>query len=209
MQNHWEKVYQRNAPDELGWYEKIPEPSLNLIRECKLKTDSAILLAGAGTTNLIDALLEEGYTNIIANDISSTAIAKQKERLGDQGMENIRWIVDDLTNPGLLDSLDQIDLWHDRAVLHFFIEKDLQENYFNLLRKLLRSGGYVIIAAFSLEGAEKCSGLPVRRYNSQMISENLGRSFELIDSFDYIHRMPNGEDRKYVYTCFQKKADPL
>lgn len=204
MQKHWEKVYQRYAPDELGWYEKIPEPSIKLIRKCKLQTYSSILLAGAGTTTLIDALLEEGFNNIIANDISSTSIAKLKERLGDRGKQNIRWIVDDLTNPGLLDSLDQIDLWHDRAVLHFFNERAMQEKYFNLLRKLVKSGGYVIIAAFNLEGAEKCSGLPVHRYNSQMLSDRLGKSFELLDTFDYTHKMPNGEDRKYVYTRFQK-----
>jgi hypothetical protein len=64
MKSHWEKVYQRNREDQLGWYEEVPEPSLNLIAECHLEKDSNILIVGAGASTLIDKLLARGYSGL-------------------------------------------------------------------------------------------------------------------------------------------------
>jgi hypothetical protein len=66
MKAHWEKVYQRNREDQLGWYEEVPEPSLNLIAECHLEKDSNILIVGAGASTLIDELLARGYSGLMA-----------------------------------------------------------------------------------------------------------------------------------------------
>ena len=52
-----------------------------------------------------------------------------------------------------------VDLWHDRAVLHFFVKKNQQEAYFDLLKSKIRSGGYVIFSEFAKDGAKKCCGL--------------------------------------------------
>ena len=48
-------------------------------------------------------------------------------------------------------------------MLHFFVEEEDQNAYFRLLKELVKEGGHVIIAVFNLQGAEKCSGLPVFR----------------------------------------------
>ena len=111
-----------------------------------------------------------------------------------------------MTKPDLLYSLERVDLWHDRAVLHFFNDPADQLAYFDLLRKLIASNGYVIIAAFNLDGAEKCSGLQVYRYNRHMLQEQLGEGFSLIKAFDYTYRMPSGDTREYIYTLFQKTS---
>ncbi len=206
MKEHWERVYQNNPIDRLGWYESSAEPSLNLIELCKLSQDAAILNVGAGATRLVDELLELGYQNIIANDISSPALTELQLRLGREGSKQVRWIVEDLTNPVELRSLEQIDLWHDRAVLHFFNDQDQQDTYFNLLRKLVKEGGFVIIAAFNLNGAPKCSGLPVFRYNASMLQERLGEEFHLNKTFEYTYTMPSSDTREYVYTLFQRKS---
>lgn len=202
---HWERVYQNNPIDKLGWYESSAEPSLNLIELCNLNQDAAILNVGAGATRLVDELMVLGYQNIIANDISSPALTELQLRLGSVRSKLVRWIVDDLTNPGELKLLEQIDLWHDRAVLHFFKDQDQQDSYFNLLRRLVKVQGWVIIAAFNLNGAPKCSGLPVFRYNASMLQEMLGKEFHLSKTFDYIYTMPSGDTREYVYTLFQRK----
>jgi hypothetical protein len=206
MKEHWERVYQKSSVDKLGWFEARSEPSLKLIERCKLEIDAAILSVGAGATTLVDELLRIGYRNLIANDISSLALEDLQSRLGPEQSKMVHWVVDDLTHPNELQTLKQVELWHDRAVLHFFNEPEEQDAYFNLLRKLVKHEGYVIIAAFNLDGAPKCSGLPVFRYNAAMLQAKLGNEFLLKEAFDYTYTMPSGDTREYVYTLFQRQA---
>ena len=201
---HWDKAFDKSPINKLGWYEDYPEPSLRLIEKCKLPKDATLLNVGAGATTLVDELLKEGYENIIANDLSSTALNNIKTRLGRKNTK-VNWIVDDLTKPCNLNNIGTVELWHDRAVLHFFTKKEEQETYFELLKKLVRSKGFVIIAAFNLNGATKCSGLPVHRYDENMLQARLGEDFELLEAFDYIYKMPSGDTRKYIYTLFRRK----
>jgi SAM-dependent methyltransferase len=207
LEAHWETVYKKKQVEKLGWFEENPAPSLELIAKCNLNKDSSILNVGAGATRLVDVLLELGYTNIIANDLSGEALEKLKSRLGDPLSEQVKWIVDDLTNPGELIALEPMDLWHDRAVLHFFTGNQDQDTYFDLLKQLVKPGGYAIIATFNLKGAPTCSGLPVFRYDQQMLQEKLGQKFVLQEAFDYTYINPSGDDRPYIYTLFKKAED--
>ncbi len=201
---HWNKVYLKKEVESLGWYEEKPQPSIELIKKSGIGKDALLLNVGAGATTLVDELVEQGYNNIIANDISHESLDKLKIRLGENKSKSINWVVDDLTNPQKLNDLGQIDLWHDRAVLHFFTEKHEQETYFKLIDKLVKKGGYVIIAVFNLNGATKCSGLPVVRYNEKAISSCLGDEFKLIEAFDHTYIMPSGDTREYIYTLYKR-----
>lgn len=202
--SHWDQVYNKAEVHQLGWYEKYPEPSLQLIRECNVDKNASLLHVGAGATTLVDELLSIGFQNLLVNDISAQALEKLKHRLGEK-RESIQWILDDLTRPTQLNNLDPVDVWHDRAVLHFFIEQEEQDTYFNLLKKLVKPGGFVILATFNLNGATKCSGLPVHRYDQHMLAEKLGSEFELLKAFDYIYTMPAGDTREYIYTLFRRE----
>jgi SAM-dependent methyltransferase len=204
MKGHWDKVYGRKSHTQLGWYEEIPEPTVDLFKACDLSPPDHILIVGAGATTLIDLLLKKDYANITANDISANAVNQLKERLGPGKSDRVNWVIDDLTAPEELASLPLVDLWQDRAVLHFFTEEAQRDSYFNLLRRLVKPGGFAMIATFSLSGAEKCSGLPVYRYNTEMLSENLGRGFDLIQSHAHMHTMPSGDTRDYIYTLFRR-----
>lgn len=202
--SHWDTTYEKARIEKLGWYEKSPDPSLLLLKKCQLDKTAHILNVGAGATTFVDVLKQLGYTNITANDLSVKALDHLKTRLGKTSSKKIQWVVDDLTNPSILEKLAPVDLWHDRAVFHFFTEVKDQESYLNLLSKLVKSKGFVIIATFNLEGATTCSGLPVKRYNQKMLQEQLGDSFTLVDFFDYTYIMPSGASREYVYTLFQR-----
>lgn len=204
FEKHWNNAYQKTPVTSLGWFENKATPSLNLINECNLPSDSLIFNAGAGATSLINDLFKNGYTNIIANDISTTALAELKSNLQITKKAKIKFIVDDLTNPTELLNLKNIDLWHDRAVLHFFTEQNQQEAYFNLLKKVVKPTGFVILAQFNLEGAKKCSGLTVVNYNEQMLQEKLGEQFKLIKSFNHTYAQPSGNTREFVYTLFKR-----
>ena len=204
LKSHWNRTYRKIPEEKLGWYEENPEPSLRLINKCNLSKDSYLLNVGAGASTLTDKLLKQKYENIIVNDLSSAAMDNLKERIGKES-DKIMWIADDLTHPSILNNIEPIDLWHDRAVLHFFNNKDEQDEYFRLLKKLVKPDGFVIIAAFNLKGATKCSGLPIHRYDKNMLQEKLGKDFKLIEAFDYTYRMPSGDTREYIYTLFKRK----
>jgi len=88
---HWNKVYNNNDIDKLGWFEENPVPSLQLFEKCNLNKEAYLLNVGAGATTLIDELLEIGYNNIIANDLSSTALEKLRLRLGAQKSSKVKW----------------------------------------------------------------------------------------------------------------------
>jgi cyclopropane fatty-acyl-phospholipid synthase-like methyltransferase len=200
---YWCAMYTDVDITKLGWYEDESTPSLQLIENSKVAKNAAILNVGAGSTTLIDSLVEKGYTHLIANDISSCALNKIKHRIGAK-QEEVTWIVDDLVNPTELKKMPQVDVWNDRAVLHFFVDERDQDAYFELVNQKVKKNGFVILAVFNLEGATMCSGLPVKRYDAKMLQEKLGKGYLLKESFNYIYTMPNGDDRNYVYTLFQK-----
>lgn len=205
FKKHWNAAYQKSPVTNLGWYEENPTPSIELIESCNLPKEALIFNAGAGATTLISELLAKGYENIVVNDISSVALAELKSQLPAPMNAAVQFVVDDLTNPSELLKIKNIDLWHDRAVLHFFTEEKQQKAYFDLLKGALKPKGFVILAEFNLEGAKKCSGLDVFNYNEAMLQERLGTDFVLLKSFNFTYTQPSGNTREYVYTLFQKK----
>jgi len=204
MKEHWNEIYEALDIDELTWYEEIPEPSIKLLAKCHINKDESILDVGAGASTFIDHLIDQGFKNIIATDISEIALNKLKERLGKEKASSVRWIVDDITRPEHIQNLRDIAVWHDRAVLHFLLEENEQRMYLSTLKKVIKKGGYVIIAAFSLKGAKKCSGLDVKNYDQNMLANFLGKDFRLLEYFDHTYHMPSGEPRPYIYALFQK-----
>ena len=200
LQKHWDKAYLNTSQEKLGWYEVDLSATLNLLAKAHLKKDAHILISGAGNTTLVDELVALGYTNLTATDISQVALDLLAKRIDN---EVVRYIVDDLTSPSLLNQLAPVDFWLDRAVLHFFTEKKDQDTYFDLLKRKVKGGGFVLLAEFSLTGRTKCSGLPVRRYSVAQFQAHLGAAFQLVESFDYAYEKPaTGEVRPYVYGLF-------
>ncbi|RLD28574.1 MAG: class I SAM-dependent methyltransferase [Bacteroidetes bacterium] len=202
LSKHWNNAYSNKPEEKLGWYETDLSPTLKLITKTGLNKSARILNIGAGSTTLIDELIKIGYLNLIATDLSEVALKNLKDRIGNRKVE---CIVDDLTKPTKLKNIASVDLWIDRAVLHFFTEKTDQDTYFKLLNSKVNKDGFALIAEFNLKGATVCSGLPIHRYSKEMLIEKLENNFELIDSFDYTYIMPNGAERPYIYTLFRKK----
>ena len=201
--DHWNKAYIKNPTEKLGWFEKKSQQTLDLIKESKLDKNAAILNVGSGSSTLIDNLLEEGFSNIYANDLSENSLKSLKNRIGESN--KVQFIVDDLLNSEKINKLKNIDLWNDRAVLHFFLNDDEIKAYFRLLKQVLKPNGFVIIAIFNENGAEKCCGLPLKRYNTAMLQNELGQEFKLLKSFNYTFINPYGGERPYIYTLFQRQ----
>ena len=203
---HWDSIYASTAEERLGWFERSPDVSLSLISRCGLGPDDPILDVGAGASRLVDELFAQGHRRVIATDISATGLAVAKARLGEERARAVEWIVDDVTRPTRLRDLRDVALWHDRAVLHFLLGEEERAAYVETVRTVLRPGGYAIVAAFSLEGAEVCSGLEVRRYDEGMLAEVLGEEFRLLESVRHVHRNPADDSRPYAYARFQRTS---
>jgi len=203
LTTHWNKIYNDISEEKLGWYESDLYPTLNLIAKTNLKKTARILNVGAGSTTLIDKLLQLGYSNLIATDLSEVALSQLKKRVDSK---DVHYIIDDLTQPKQLKKIPPVNLWIDRAVLHFFTNTKDQNTYFNLLNKKIATNGFALIAEFNLQGASFCSGLPVLRYSKEILIKKLKNNFDLIAHFDHTYIMPSGEERPYIYTLFKKSG---
>ncbi len=204
LKNHWDEKYASTPLTQLGWYEAQPQPSIQLIENCAIPRQATIIDIGSGASTLISRLLELGYQNLYALDISPIALEKAKTSLGTEQAARIHWLEEDITQPSAILQIPNIAIWHDRAVFHFLTENHEREIYREILQKNIKPGGFIILAAFALNGATKCSGLPVQRYSAQSLCEFLGAGFTLLESLDFTYQMPSGDLRPYVYTRFQK-----
>jgi hypothetical protein len=76
------KRLQTKNDTEVSWFEQTPLLSLDLIRATGAMPKSAIIDIGGGASRLLDVLLDEGFTAISVLDVSATALATAKTRLG-------------------------------------------------------------------------------------------------------------------------------
>ncbi len=198
--SYWNKVYETKGEADVSWFQKNPEPSLELIRRYAPDRSAAIIDIGGGASRLVDHLWADGFRNLMVLDISSEAIAIARHRIGNHG-DSIKWIVSDATtwNPD-----DIYDLWHDRAVFHFLTDSDDQSAYIRNLKRALKIGGYLVIGTFALDGPEKCSGLPVMRHSSQTLQNLFGSGFGLIDSRKHDHHTPFQSIQSFQYCVFKR-----
>ena len=204
LKDHWNKKYTNTPITQLGWYESKSQPSLQLIANCAVSKDAVIVDIGSGVSSLIANLLELGYQNLYAVDISDVALEKAKALLNLEQAAQVHWIVDDITDLSSGLQIQNVKVWHDRAVFHFLTEEQHRQTCYSLLQKAVMPGGFVIMAAFAMNGATMCSGLPVQRYNVESLTEFFGDGFKLIEYVDHTYHMPSGDLRPYVYTRFQK-----
>lgn len=200
LAKHWDNAYETKPIEGLGWYEAHPEPSLQLITNAGLD-NKTLFIPGAGATILIDQIVQAPI-EIYANDISSKALDLLSNRVGKRA--NLHFIVGDLRDESTFNQLPPVDVWHDRAVFHFLTEPEEIQAYIHQLDENLTSDGVVHIATFHLTGAEKCSGLPVERYDEQKLQKTFAPHFELVDSFEHLYHNPSGGPRPYIYATFRR-----
>lgn len=199
-QQHWEQVYQQKQPEQVSWYQPESGLSLQLIQQHS-SPDASLIDVGSGATGLIGDLIQLGYHQLTVLDISAAALKVNQQRLRDKAAL-VQWWVADITQAQL--PAQAYDLWHDRAVFHFLTEKPDREAYVNNLKHSLKTGGYLLISCFSEQGPEKCSGLPVVRYNAQSLAAEFGDNFVLKQQQNELHHTPFGTSQAFLYLLLQK-----
>lgn len=198
-QAHWENVYTTKGENEVSWFQQSPAPSLDLIVQAGATHESAIIDIGGGASRLVDNLVKQGFEDVTVLDLSAAALTAARSRLG-PGAQKVRWIVADATS---WEPTRVYDIWHDRAAFHFLTDVGDRTAYIARLKRGLRIGGHVIIATFALDGPEKCSGLPVARYDSTSLGQTLGPAFALIHTERHQHATPWESRQNFQFSVFR------
>lgn len=193
---HWERIYRTKRPTQVSWYQPHALRSLDLIRRVSPPPNGAIIDVGGGASTLINDLLDAGYHDLTVLDLSATALAETRTRLGAQA-GSVRWIEADILNASLPQG--RYSVWHDRAVFHFLTEPADRTSYIAEVRRAVRPGGYVLVATFANDGPTRCSGLEVHRYSPEALHAEFGSPFRLIASEREEHITPSGASQAFVY----------
>lgn len=201
MKAHWETVYGSKAPTELSWYQPQPTRSLALLEQLGVAS-SAIIDVGGGASTLVDALLDRGAGKITVLDISRAALDLTRARLGARAA-SVEWIEGDITRADL-GAGARFDVWHDRAVFHFLTDPDDRRRYVAAASHAIRPGGAALIATFSPQGPQRCSGLTVMRYDPEQLAHELGSEFSLERSAEELHHTPSGAEQAFTYAVLRR-----
>lgn len=198
--NHWENLYQTKSLEDVSWFQPTPETSLNFIKEFNLSQKAKIIDIGGGDSYLVDHLLELGYENVTVLDISNAAIERAKKRLGDKAGK-INWIVADASD---FQSMEQYDLWHDRAAFHFLTDENEIDNYIQTAAKGISADGIMIIGTFSEQGPKKCNGIEIKQYSEQTMTSRFEKYFKKIKCQVIDHKTPFDTIQNFVFCSFKK-----
>lgn len=200
LKSHWNNIFTNTEDNNLGWWENDFSQTLKFLNILNINSNTNIFLAGSGTSNLVDELVKKNC-NLILNDISDVALAKVKNRL--QNINNVEFFQQDLSKHF---RNKNIDIWIDRAVLHFLLDENDISNYFENLKTNLNKDGFVLFAEFRKNGATSCANLKIKQYDLDEFSKRLGNQFTLIKSEDYDYTNPNGNKKEYIYAIFKKST---
>lgn len=129
-------------------------------------------------------------------DLAAAALETAAKRLGDRARA-VHWLAADILEATLAPRA--YGVWHDRAVFHFLTDPTDRRRYVRQVASSVKPGGFVIVATFAGDGPEKCSGLPVMRYEPVELHREFGAEFQLTDSTREIHQTPMGTAQSFIY----------
>lgn len=197
-QAHWETVYGTRMEDAVSWFQEAPTVSMDLIARVAAP-GSAVIDVGGGASRLVDRLVAAGYGMTVL-DIADAALAQARARMGDAA-QSVDWIVADVTD---WRPPRQFDVWHDRAVFHFLVDPADRRAYVAAASEAIPEGGHAIIGTFAPDGPERCSGLPVRRYDPEALGAEFGPGFERAEDLRHDHVTPSGAIQRFQFTVLRK-----
>ena len=199
--SHWEKVYAKNAPEEVSWFQEHSEVSLQFILRTGVAKQAALIDIGGGASTLVDDLLRGGFEDVSVLDISEAALKIAQLRLGVESLK-VHWLQSDITEIEL--PSHQYDLWHDRAVFHFLTNPKDRRLYVKNALNAIKPNGHIIVATFGVHGPLSCSSLDVLRYSPEELHHEFGDAFKLLESSQEMHETPFGTQQEFTY-CYCRK----
>ncbi|WP_049622054.1 class I SAM-dependent methyltransferase [Frateuria defendens] len=200
-QAHWDAVYSAKSEAQTSWFRPHLEASLRLIDALDLPRDLPVLDVGGGRSTLVDDLLARGFTDVSVLDLSAVALAEAKRHLGARA-QTVRWIVGDVTEVAL--PAAHFALWHDRATFHFLSEAGDRARYVASAVRAVRPGGFAVVGTFAADGPERCTGLPVVRYDALSPAAVFAPAYEPVTEHRDVHRTPSGNEQAFTYVVLRR-----
>ena len=197
----WEDTHHGKVVDSVSWWQSVPELSLDLVDRTGVTKDQGVIDVGAGWSTLTDHLVERGFTDVSAVDLSKTALDTIRARLGDAG-ETVVLRVGDVLD---LDMRLTYALWHDRAVFHFLTEEDERDDYRTSLDRHIEPGGWFVVATFGPDGPTTCSGLPIVRYTHEALAADFP-GYDLVGTAGDEHETPWGTVQQFTAVLLRRRS---
>ena len=197
---HWENLYQTKEPNDVSWYQPTPETSLDFFKQFEVPITAKIIDIGGGDSFLVDNLLDRGYHDISVLDISEAAIERARIRLGEKA-KNVKWIIADAAT---FNPTEKYDFWHDRAAFHFLTDEQEISNYLKTAQENINPTGVLVIGTFSEKGPKKCSGIEIKQYSENTMTDRLKMFFEKIKCITVDHKTPFDTIQNFIFCSFRK-----
>lgn len=201
-QDHWQAIYSSKGETQTSWYRPRLDESLRLIDGLDLDRRLPVIDVGGGRATLVDDLLARGFLAVTVLDLSEAALAASRERLGATG-KDVTWNAADILKLPLPEA--HYGLWHDRAVFHFLTEAGDRRRYAELAARSIRPGGYLLVATFALDGPERCSGLPICRYDPASLADAFAADFDPVNDSRELHATPMGGQQAFTYLLLRRR----
>ncbi len=202
-QEHWEDVYNTKATDRVSWYQSTAGTCLRRILRTQVGLDEAVIDIGGGASVLVDALLEQGFSDVSVLDLSGAALNVARTRLGDRASA-ISWLQQSVLDTDM--PVNEVSVWHDRAVFHFMTTPAERQAYCDSMASAVRPGGHAIIATFAEDGPTTCSGLQVVRYTAEELAAVFSPAFSLVSSERELHTTPGGGTQSFTVVHLRRVA---
>jgi SAM-dependent methyltransferase len=198
--SHWDDAYAAGETAS-NWFQQHPHMSLRMFDTAGVLAQDSVIDVGGGASSLAGALVERGFADITVLDISAAGMAYARRRLGDRA-ERVEWLVADVRawEPGR-----RYRVWHDRAVFHFLTAAEDRRQYLQAMDAATGADGIAVFGCFAPDGPRHCSGLPVARYSSLDLADQLGTQWTLIRHAREEHVTPEGVIQPFCWTVARKQ----
>ncbi len=201
---HWDEIYASRDESGLGWFETSPA-TIDEVRTALEAGAHSVIDVGAGSSRLVDELLELGVDDVTLLDVSEEALDAVARRLGERS-RTVAFELGDVTDF----APDRTwTLWHDRAVFHFLTDVGDRIAYRTALARSLPDGGFAIVATFGPDGPDRCAGLPVVRYDGEALVRELADVVDCVGCRTHEGSDPGTDNRPYVICLFRKPTGSI
>jgi SAM-dependent methyltransferase len=167
----WEMLYREQDVEKMPWF--TPDLDHDFTGALKsLKIESGrVLDLGTGPGTQAMALAELGF-DVVASDISGTAVQKAEARAKGKGL-TLCFVKDDILTTGLQGPFDII---FDRGIFHIF-PPGKRSLYVRNVLGLLKNGGYLFLKCFS---DKEPSGEGPYRLSEEDLRRSLTPAFQVL-----------------------------
>ncbi len=193
----WEARYQETPAEDLPWFHAPLDADIARALDILGLRRGRALDLGCGPGTQAVALAERGF-DVVASDISATAVREAQERAQERGVA-VEFHVDDILHTVLRGPFDLIV---DRGVFHCFTEARDRERFQRSMLSLLAPDGVWLLKCFHRRETRKEG--PPGRYDAEDIARLLPE-FSLIEHWDTHFDPGSAQDGPQALLCILRR----